>query len=172
MWYFALVSLIIICICDKPDLPWCRSQTDTSDCAKCALQGQQHKEKERDAIFTPRFLLQSRTEEPGSIYPSKTSDHRKAAHLSLLNRQQRVHRGCRAETGFSNSNRISWEVRLWQHVSTCKATLTVSNSGCSETTGETTGVTASVQSPAETNHACKLDVKTTQMALLFFFLPK
>lgn len=164
MWYFALVSLIIICICDKPDLPWCRSQTDTSDCAKCALQGQQQKEEERDAIFTPRFLLQRRTEEPGSIYPSKTSDHREAAHLSLLNRQQRVHRECRAETGFSN--RISWEVRLWQHVSTCEATLTVSNSGCSETAG----VTASVQSPAEKkNHACKLDVKTTQMALLLLF---
>lgn len=126
--------------------------------------GQQQKEEERDAIFTPRFLLQSRTEEPGSIYPSKTSDHREAAHLSLLNRQQRVHRECRAETGFSN--RISWEVRLWQHVSTCEATLTVSNSGCSETAG----VTASVQSPAEKkNHACKLDVKTTQMALLLLF---
>lgn len=34
MWYFALVSLIIICICDKPDLPWCRSQSDTSVCVK------------------------------------------------------------------------------------------------------------------------------------------
>lgn len=34
MWYFALVSLIIICICDKPGLPWRRSQTDTSACVK------------------------------------------------------------------------------------------------------------------------------------------